>query len=157
MGSGKYFSGLGGRSQLGRLIDGTDDVDLNGHPVIVLSHAFWQTAFGGARDIVGRKVLLNNSPMTVIGVTPAAFHGVDLGAPPALWVPAAMTQVVEPEIGPVMLSPRALWMHAFGRLAPGITLEQAKAGLQPWFKSVLDDESRLESFPQLSAEQRAKF
>jgi predicted permease len=155
--SGKYFSVLGVRPEVGRLIDVTDDVQLDGHPIVVLSYAFWQTAFGGARDIVGRKVFLNNSPMTVIGVAPREFHGVDVGAPPALWVPVVMTRVTEPEIGPVMLNPRALWMHAFGRLAPGITVEQAKVALQPWFKSVLDVESRLESFPQVSAEQRATF
>ena len=85
------------------------------HPVVVISHDYWQTVLGGAPDVVGRKVLVNNYPMTVIGVAPASFRGIDIGEVPALWIPAAMKRQVTPEWDR-LLDRRARWMHVFGRL-----------------------------------------
>lgn len=155
--SGEYFTVLGVQPAAGRLIDATDDVTVGGHPVAVLSHAFWQGAFGGARDIVGRNIVVSNTPFTVIGVAPPEFHGVDLGSVPALWIPIAMTSAIDPELGLVRLNRRALWVHAFARLAPGITIDQARAAIQPWFKSTIEAESRLTDFPIVTPEQRARF
>ena len=58
-------------------------------------------------------------------------------------------------MGP-LLDRRAAWMHVFGRLKPGVTADEAKAGLQPWFKSMLDEDTRREGFPNVTAEQRAR-
>src|SRR5688572_22222277 len=66
--SGSYFSVLGVRPHLGRLIDPSDNRQPDAHPVVVVSHDYWMTALGGAADVIGRRVLLNNHPMTVIGV-----------------------------------------------------------------------------------------
>jgi len=154
--SGSYFPVLGVSPARGRLLDESDDVQPGAHPVVVLSYVFWQSALGGAPDIVGRKVLLNNFPMTVVGVASATFHGVDIGEVPALWVPAAMKRQVTPEWDH-LLDRRARWVHVFGRLRPGVTVEQAQAGLQPWFKSMLDEDTRREGFPRVTAERRAEF
>src|SRR6185503_18819489 len=102
------------------------------HPVAVLSFDYWKNHLGSAPDVVGRKLLVNNSPISVIGVAPAGFRGVDLGDVPALWIPAAMKRQVTTEWDR-LLDRRAVWMHVFARLKPGVTAEQAKAGLQPWF------------------------
>jgi predicted permease len=154
--SGSYFPVLGVRPELGRLIDQSDDVNRDAHPVVVLSYTYWKHNLGGAPDVVGRKVLINNYPMTVIGVAPASFRGIDVAEVPALWVPAMMKRIVTPEFDR-LFDRRAFWMHVFGRLKPGVTAEQAKVGLQPWFKVNLESETQLESFPSLTSDQRRSF
>ena len=89
--SGSYFPVLGVRPEAGRLIDRSDDLQPGAHPVVVISYRHWQRGFGGAADVVGRTVLVNNYPMTVIGIAPANFTGVDPLSAPALWIPAMMT------------------------------------------------------------------
>jgi predicted permease len=86
--SPEFFTVLGARPALGRLFrieDGTP----GGDPVAVISHGMWQNRFGGDRDVLGRALLVNNSPLQVIGVTARGFHGLDAD-PADLWVPAGM-------------------------------------------------------------------
>jgi predicted permease len=154
--SGTYFPVLGVRPELGRLIDESDNLQPGAHPVIVLSYDYWKNNLGGVPDIVGRKVLVNNHPMTVIGVAAAGFRGMDIGEVPALWIPAMMKRQATPYWDQLM-NRRVRWMHAFGRLKPGISAQQAKTGLQPWFKSMLEADTRREGFPQVTAEQRRNF
>jgi predicted permease len=154
--SGSYFRMLGVVPALGRLLEEQDDVQPGAHPVVVLSHQYWQTALGGAPDVVGRKVLLNGFPMTVVGVASARFRGLDIGEVPAVWVPASMKKQATPEWDR-LLDRRAGWMHVFGRLRPGVGPDEVQAGLQPWFKTMLDEDTRREGFPKVTAEQRAQF
>ena len=78
---------------------------------------------GGSPEVVGRKVLVNNYPMTVVGVAPAGFPGVDPLAPPMLWVPAAMTEQAAniDAYWDRLLDRRAAWLNVLGRLKPGLT------------------------------------
>jgi putative ABC transport system permease protein len=154
--SGSYFPVLGVSPAMGRLIQEEDDGQPGEHPVVVISHAYWLKAFGGAPDVVGRRVMVNNFPMTVIGVADARFRGIDIGDLPALWIPAAMKRQATPEWDE-LLDRRAQWMQVIGRLRPGLSAAEAQAGIQPWFKSRLDEDTRLEGFPRVSAEQRAEF
>ena len=154
--SGTYFSVLGVRPHRGRLIAESDDLQRDAHPVIVMSYEYWANALGRAPDIVGRKVLINNQPMTVIGVAEPGFSGMDVGEAAALWVPAMMKRQATPDWDR-LLDRRARWMHVFGRLKPGVTAESAQAGLQPWFKSVLESDRQLESFPKTTPEQLRAF
>src|SRR6266699_3353722 len=89
--SGTYFSVLGVTPALGRLLTIDDDQVAGSSPVVVLSYDFWKNQFGSAQDIVGRKVLVNQYPMAVVGVAAPSFHGIDVGEVPALWVPAVMS------------------------------------------------------------------
>jgi hypothetical protein len=57
----------------------------------VLSNDFWKDHFGGAKDVVGRKVLVNRYPMTIVGVAAPPFRGIDVGEIPSLWIPAVMS------------------------------------------------------------------
>ena len=154
--SGSYFAVLGVRPALGRLIDASDDVRYGDHPVVVLSYDYWKNSLGGADDVVGRRVLVNNHPMTVIGVAASGFRGMDLGEPAALWVPAMMAREATLEFNSA-LNRRAVWMHVFGRLKSGVTAEEAKTRLQPWFKLMLEADTRREGFPPVTAEQRREF
>jgi predicted permease len=154
--SGSYFSVLGVRPGLGRLIGASDDQQPGAHPVVVLSHDFWTTRFGGAVDIIGRRVLINSHSMTVIGVAPASFRGVDLAGMPALWIPAMMKRQATPDWDG-LFSRRTFWMHAIGRLKPGMTVDQARARLQPWFTQMLEADLGSGEFPLVTPPQRRSF
>jgi predicted permease len=154
--SGSYFPVLGIGPALGRVIEATDDAAPGASPVVVLSNDFWQTEFAGAADIVGRKLLVNQHPMTVVGVAPAAFHGVDVGAVPALWIPAAMYAEAIPGAEDLLRRP-TIWMQILARLRPDLTPMQAQAGLQPWFKAWLQDNMLRPGFPIITADRRRDY
>ncbi len=124
--------------------------------MVVLSYDFWKTQLAGAPDVVGRKVLVNQHPMTVIGVAASAFRGIDVGEVPSLWIPAAMSAQAIPGFDG-LLDRRTRWMQMLGRLRPDVTLAQAQAGLQPWFKAMLDEDTRRAGFPRITAERRQRF
>src|SRR6184192_904049 len=141
--SGNYFSLLGVRPALGRLLTTDDDQTPGSSPVVVLSYDFWKNQFGSPQDIIGRKVLVNQYPMTVVGVAAPAFHGIDVGEVPSLWIPAVMSAQAIPGFK-TMLDRRTRWVQILGRLKQSVSLQQAQTGLQPWFKSMLDEDMRSE-------------
>src|SRR6266545_3960658 len=154
--SGTYFSVLGVNPALGRLLTIDDDQAPGASPVVVLSYDFWKAQLGGAPDVVGRKVLVNQQPMTIVGVASPVFHGIDVGEVPALWIPAGMSAHAIPGFNN-MLDRRTKWMQVLGRLRPDVTLAQARAGLQPWFKAMLDEDTRREGFPRITTQRRQRF
>jgi predicted permease len=154
--SGSYFGVLGVRPAFGRLLDESDDVQPGAHPVVVVSYDYWKNRLGGREDVVGRKVLVNGFPMTVIGVAAAGFRGVDWGEVPSLWIPTMMKKQATPEFD-WLDDRRGRWLHVFGRLKPGVSVEQAQARLQPWFKAMLEADTRREGWPRITEEQRQRF
>ncbi len=154
--SGSYFSVLGIGPALGRVIEESDDAAPGAGPVVVLSNDFWRAEFGGAADIIGRKLLINQHPMTIVGVAAAAFHGVDVGAVPAFWIPASMYAEAIPGAEDLLHRP-TFWMQVLARLRPDLTPAQAQAGLQPWFKAWLQDNMVRPGFPIISADRRRDY
>uniref|UniRef100_Q01XG8 Permease n=1 Tax=Solibacter usitatus (strain Ellin6076) TaxID=234267 RepID=Q01XG8_SOLUE len=154
--SGSYFPVLGVGPALGRVIEEPDDAAPGAGPVVVLSHDFWQSEFGGASDIVGRKVFVNQHPMTIVGVAAAAFHGVDVGAVPAFWIPASMYAEAIPGSADLLRQPTR-WMQILARLRPELTPGQAQAGLQPWFKAWLQENTVRPGFPIITADRRRRY
>jgi predicted permease len=154
--SGTYFSVLGVSPALGRLFTIDDDQAPGSSPVVVLSYDFWKNQFGSAQDIVGRKVLVNQYPMTVVGVAAPAFHGIDVGEVPSLWIPAVMSGQAIPGFK-TMLDRRTRWVQILGRLKQSDPLVQAQTGLQPWFKAMLDEDTRRTNISRTSAENRRRF
>jgi predicted permease len=154
--SGTYFPVLGVSAALGRVLESDDDGTRGTNPVVVLSYDFWKTQFASAPDVIGRKVLVNQNPMTVIGVAAPSFRGIDVGEVPSLWIPAAMSAQAIPDFDS-QLDRRMRWMQVLGRLRPDVTLSQAQAGLQPWFKAMLDEDTRRAGFPKVTAERRQQF
>ena len=156
--SGTYFEVLGVGPFIGRVIDAKDDAAPGASPVAVLSYDFWQAKFGAAPDIVGRKVLINQHPMTIVGVAAREFHGVDIGVVPALWLPAAMYAQAIPGIyDEHLLQSPTRWMQILGSLRPDLTLAQVQAGLQPWFKTWLEENTRRPGFPIITADRRRRY
>jgi predicted permease len=154
--SGTYFSVLGVHPAIGRVLARDDDATPGASAVVVLAYDFWRTQLAAAADIVGRKVLINQYPMTVVGVAAPTFRGIDVGEVPTLWIPVSMsTQAIPGFDG--LLNRRVRWMQVLGRLSPGVTLAQAQAGLQPWFKAMLVDDMRRPEFPKVTAERRERF
>lgn len=126
--TGGFFPLLGTPAALGRTLLPADD-GAGGPAAVVLSHAFWQRRFGGDPRVVGRTLALSGSPMTVVGVMPAAFRfpgNSDLSpgdvAGPDAWVPAALAAAERRN-----RASRNAWVLA--RLRPGVSLERAQAEL----------------------------
>ena len=155
--SGSYFSVLGVSTIVGRSFTPEDDKVPNGHPLIMLTYAYWKQRFGGDRQIVGKTVLVNNHQMTIIGVAQAGFDGVELGYSTKIFVPVMMEEQVI--IGPMKMltDRRSRWVNAFGRLKPGVTLERAKTSLQPFMHSMLEMEVKEAAFKDASAYDRQEF
>src|SRR5882757_6719034 len=96
--SGNYFSMLGVKPAVGRVFSSQeDDRVYQGHPVVVLSYDYWKNRFAGDSSIVGKKILVNNYPMTVVGVSAAGFAGLDPAVSPQIRVPILMKPVILPQ------------------------------------------------------------
>ncbi|MGZ4845574.1 MAG: ADOP family duplicated permease [Candidatus Angelobacter sp.] len=124
--SSNYFDSLGIHPILGRGFRPEEDWGRNGHPVTVISYWLWKERFQGDPNIVGKKLLLQTVPHTIIGVAPAGFYGTFVGYPMQFWVPASMQ---ENFVGDnYKLEDRGDgWIEGFARLKPGVTMEQAQA------------------------------
>jgi predicted permease len=154
--SGNYFAVLGVAPALGRVFEEDDAGVPNANPVAVLSYDFWQAQFGGTPDVVGRKVLVNRHPLTIIGVAASRFKGIDVGEVPSIWMPASISSQAIPGFND-LLDRRTRWMQVLGRLNQGMTLQQVQAGLQPWFKAMLQEDMRRAGFPVVTPERRQAF
>jgi len=154
--SGAYFSVLGVGPALGRVLENDDDRTPDASPIVVLAYDFWKSQLAGAPDVVGRRVLVNQHPMMVIGVAAPEFRGIDVGQVPSLWIPASMSAEAIPGFHD-LLDRRTRWMQVLGRLRPNLTLQQAQIRLQPWFKAMLDEDTRRTGFPRITSERRKQF
>ena len=145
--SGSYFPILGVGAALGRTIAPDDDAVPDSRPVVVLSYSFWRSYFDGDRSIVGRTINLNSYAMTVIGVAQPGFDGVELGAPAKVFVPIMMKTEMTPHSDGLKDRRRRLsWVTAYGRLKPGVSMEQAQLSLQPLMHSILEMEVQQPEF-----------
>jgi predicted permease len=134
--SGTYFPVLGVRPARGRLFTEEDDRVPGGHPVAVLSHSFWKSRFGGDPAAVGRSMVVNGRAYTIVGVAQPGFEGMEMGREAALFVPMMMKAQITPAWN--ALDQRLYqWVRVFGRLRPGLTADQARAGLEPVFRAQL--------------------
>jgi predicted permease len=156
--SGTYFSTLGIVPAMGRLLTPEDDIVPNGHPYVVLNYSFWKTRFAGDPHIVGKTLIINNYKMTVVGVSQEGFDGVELGFSPKIFIPVMMMAQINVGNPEDMLKERRnRWVNAFGRLKPGVSQQQAKAALQPFMHSMLEQEVQLPAFAHASKYDRDEF
>jgi len=116
-----FFATLGVRPMLGRDFVAGEDVPLNPKSAI-LSYDFWLNKCGGDNQIVGRTVRLDNQAVTVVGVLPKNFQFALIGSP-ALWVPLHLDEAASTRRN-------MRWLHVVGRLAPGVSSDQAKLEMQ---------------------------
>ncbi len=88
--SGNYFRVLGLRPAAGRFLEPREVARAGSDPVVVISHDYWQTRFGGSPSAVGQRLRVNDHELTIVGVTPEGFQGTIMGLQFDLWVPATM-------------------------------------------------------------------
>jgi len=136
--SANYFDVLGVRPILGRAFLPEADTKPGGTPEAVINYRFWQTHFGGNANVVGQTITINQHPYTIVGVTPAAFQSSQTGVRTEIWVPIMM-QAQMNSLGDLLHDHHRFWLLGFGRLKPGVRLEQAQEEmtlrLQPEVKS----------------------
>ena len=126
--SGEFFTVLGVRPALGRLISPADDYRGCGAQGAVLSYSFWQREFGGNPSVLGSKLTLDGHPFQIMGVTPASFYGVDVGQKFDVATPLCSEPVFSTK-GSLMDSADSWWITTIARLKPGWTIERASAQL----------------------------
>ena len=96
--SGNFFSVLGVKPAAGRVLSSEeDDRVYRGHPVTVLSYNYWVNRFAQDPKVIGKKILVNDYPITIVGVAAAGFTGLDPALSPQLWTPILMQPVMAPE------------------------------------------------------------
>jgi predicted permease len=154
--SGSYFAVLGVGAHLGRTFDAGEDQIPNGHPVAVLSHAYWKARFGSDPTVIGKPLMVSNVAMTIIGVAQEGFDGVNQGTAAQIFVPMMMSERFVPFSDPIG-DRRMRWLNVFARLRPGVTPEQAAVALQPFYASQLEREVKEGAFARASATDKANF
>ncbi len=128
--TGNYFSVLGISPATGRFFLPDEDSAPGTHPVAVMNYGTWQAQFGGAANIIGKTLQLNNVVFTVIGIAPPRFIGVNGVFGPDLWIPSAMTELLLPNEMQNAFTDRSKPIFlGIGRLKPGVTRSQAEANL----------------------------
>jgi predicted permease len=128
--TGDYFSTLGVRPLLGRLITPEDGaLEIAAH-VAVLHYRFWQTRYNGDPTVIGKTILVNGHPFTIIGVTTKDFAGLSIDHGSDVTVPIGRS-------GNDPAARRYLWLEVIARLKPRVTLQQARAQMNILWPGVL--------------------
>src|SRR5579862_7222144 len=158
--SGSFFQVLGVGAALGRVFSAEDDKTPGGAPYAVIRYRYWLNSYAGKPDVIGKRVLVNGYPLTIIGVSQAGFDGTDPGTSPQIRVPIMMKAEMD-QVGSSFSynfkSRRGRWVNVFARLKPGVTLAQAKAALQPYFHQMLEMEVQEKEFAHAAPETRQRF
>jgi len=138
--SGGYFSTLAIKPAIGRLL-GPEDTRAPGDAhVIVLSYGYWQRRFGLDPGILGQSIIVNGETMTVVGVAERGFEGTTLGLKPALFAPMTMRGFAQgARFKQDFSNRRSYWAYLFGRLKPGVTIEQARTALATPYHNIIND------------------
>jgi predicted permease len=157
--SGNYFSMLGVGPAAGRVFNSAEDDQVyQGHPSVVLSYDYWVRRFAGDPGVVGKKILVNNYPMTIVGVSAAGFAGIDPVRSPQIRVPILMKPVIVPEWEWVRMDDeRTRWVQVFARLKPGYSVESAQGPLQGLFLQIRQHEMTLPGAKNWSPYIRERF
>lgn len=136
--SGGFFEVLGVHPAVGRLFTPAED---RGEPAYaVISHAYWQRRFNGHPDVIGETLIIRDTAISIVGVTPPGFVGETAGQQPDLWLLVRLQPRVLPGSDWLHEQPpdKVMWLHVFGRLNPGVTNAQAEARANATFLAGLE-------------------
>jgi predicted permease len=135
--SGDFFRILRIQPLLGRLLQPADDIrGSTSATTAVISYRLWQSAFRGESSAIGRKILLDSVPFTIVGVTPRTFFGVQVGGYADITLPFVSKPALSPQFK--MLDCKGCyWLSVMGRLKSGFGAGTAEAGLNVIWKNVL--------------------
>jgi predicted permease len=135
--SGEMFSALGVWPVRGRLVNEQDDRPGCGTPGVVISYGFWQSEFGGQNSAIGSTLTIEDHPVEVIGVTPPAFFGLEVGRRFDLALPFCSVPSIYPGDGSLTRRDY-FWMTVMGRLKPGWTIARASAQLEAMSPGIIE-------------------
>ncbi|HLW55259.1 MAG TPA: ABC transporter permease [Candidatus Angelobacter sp.] len=142
--SEEYFSLLGVESAIGRFFTRDDAKGPGQDPYAVISYDYWQRRFGGNASVLGTPLRIFGTTFSIIGVAEPGFHGESVGEKPDFWVPIMMELAVMP--GRDWLHENAkksiekvMWLHAIGRLKPGVTRSQAQNEIDVLFRNIIEN------------------
>jgi predicted permease len=138
--SGTYFSVLGVNAGLGRAFTEADDVTSGGHPIAVVSYAWWERQLGGDPAAIGKTVTIDQTTYTIIGVAPKEFFGTTVGRVPDLWIPLAMMPQMPPGHWDKRNDKSSYPLYLIARLKNGVSTEQASAAVNLLFKQSLQEQ-----------------
>jgi predicted permease len=136
--SGSYFPVLGVRPAIGRLLGPEDDRTIAGHFVAVLSHNYWANKLGADPRVLDNTIVINGQPMTIVGVAPRGFEGTTLGSRPDVFVPLTMRGVMVRGFDGFE-NRRMYWAYLFGRLKPGVSIQQASTELNTIYHPIINE------------------
>jgi predicted permease len=139
--SGEYFDVMGTRPLLGRLLSAADDAPGSTEASVILAWETWQRDFGGVATVVGRSLVIDGRPFTVVGVAPRGFTGAQL-QPVAAWVPMAHAGYGQRHGPDWRTDFQRQWLQVVGRLAPGVAPAQAEAELTQVFRAIQPETRR---------------
>jgi predicted permease len=137
--SGAYFSILGVQPALGRLLTRADDATIGAHPYVVLSHRFWQNRLGADPGVLDKTLMINGKALTIVGVAEEDFDGTVYGERPAFFIPLAQASTVGLGMEREVENRRSYWLYLFGRLAPNVTMEQARPAINAVYRPIIND------------------
>ena len=146
--SGGCFETLGLKLQLGRGITPADDQP-NAAPVAVITDSLWREAYAGRPDALGQTIRVDKTLFTIIGVTEKRFSGLLLGFPEPVMIPLKR----DSEELPNGARPTYWWVNIFGRLAPGVSLTEARAAIEAGQRQLLEESLP----PHYEAQRRRNF
>jgi predicted permease len=152
--TGNYFDVLGVRPALGRVLTSADDDVQGAHPVLVLSHAYWMRHFGGDAGVLNQTILVNNTEMTIVGVTQAGFTGIQVGQTPDIFVPMMMKAQMTP-VRNGLDDWNDSFLAVFERLKQDASMERAQAGINADYGPLLEQQSA--SLKSMDAKARQEF
>jgi predicted permease len=143
--SGNYFEVLGVRPALGRLLSSADDDVQGAHPVVVLSHGYWSQHFASDSNVLNQSLLINNTPMTIVGVAQAGFTGLQVGQTPDLFVPMTMKGQMTP-IRNGLDDWNDSFLAVLARVKPELSMERAQAGINLDYPALLEQQAATHHF-----------
>jgi predicted permease len=140
--SGNYFKVLGVGAAMGRVFDETDDREIGGYPLVVLSHAYWTSRFGADPGMLNQTMVVNGRAMTIVGVAQKGFSSEMPGNTPEMFVPIVMKKEMTPDWDGLH-DRKDHWVTLFGRLKPGETLAQAQTAINATYQPQLQQDIAL--------------
>ncbi len=137
--SGDFYSALGVQPVLGRLILSEDDMPNSGNAVAVISYDCWETRFQKSNSVLGKSILIEQTPVVIVGVTPKDFYGVAAGRSPDITLPIQVVSQMRPAVRDRLRAPAYAWLHIMARLKDGITIQQAQSEVKSLWPGILQE------------------
>jgi putative ABC transport system permease protein len=137
--SGNFFQVLGVQAPIGRVFTPDDERRPGGHPIVMLSHDYWRRRFAGNPAALNQTIRVNGHPMTIVGIAPRGFYGIQVGAAPDIFVPVLMKAEMTPTWNDLDTR-RSKWLTVAARLKPSMSVERAEAAMNVLYRQLNEQE-----------------